>query len=248
MGFEYFIRTVPDSFPPRIPETFILVFIAALVLTARYVKTPRLFAVLGICLQLAVLTWFAYAGTLVTDGLPLYHCRISLWVISIGILFGIRSKFIVWISMLGITSSLLVLLMRDMDPFAYPHITNFYYFLGHGIIFLIAVSYLDFYYVRLKIAEIGLYTLGLHILIYFADAVLGANYAYLMKLPLINVYVFNRFSFLIVTLLIIAIVSTTKTVLETTAVADILRINSRVNRLRRINKRKKLRKNSGSSQ
>ena len=233
-----------DSFPPRIPETFIFVFIAALFLIARYVKTPRVFAVLGISLQVMILVWFAYAGTLIDEGLPLYHCRISLWVISVGILFKIRSKFIVWMSLLGIPSALLVLVMRDMDPFAYPHITNFYYFLGHGVIFLIAVSYIDFYYVRLRIKEIAIYALGLHSFIYFVDLILSTNYAYLIKLPLIDVYVFNKFSFWVVTLIVIAIVSTMQTIVETTDVVDMLKINSRINRRRRISKRRKLRRAS----
>lgn len=244
MGFEHFLRSKPDACAPGISGTFIIIFIIALFLIARYVKAPKLYAVLGISLQIMILAWYIKSGILLKDGLPLYHCRISLWVISIGILLQIRSKFIVWMSMLGIPSSLLVLIMRDMDPFMFPHITNLYYFLGHGVIFLISISYIDFYYERLNVREIAAYALGLHIFIYFIDVFLRANYAYLIELPIIKTEMFNRFSFFIVTLLVISIVTTMKTILETTAMADMLKLNSRINRRCKVNKRRKLRKTS----
>jgi len=186
MDLTYFFRTVEDAAAPKIPIWFLAGLLLVLLLLAAYVKAPKLYAVIAIGLQITILCWYGLSHILIPDGLPLYHCRISLWVVSIGILFNIRSKFILWLSYLGIAMSLMVLLMRDMDPYSFPHITNFYYFLGHGAIFLISASYIERYEEKLSVKQSLVYALLLHTAVLGIDILLNSNYAYLRKLPIIN--------------------------------------------------------------
>lgn len=222
MDLAYFFRTVEDAAAPKIPVWFIVVFTLALVLLAAYVKAPKLYAVIAIGFQTTILCWYGLSHILIPDGLPLYHCRISLWVVSIGILFNIRSKFILWLSYLGIAMSLMVLLMRDMDPYSFPHITNFYYFLGHGAIFLISASYIEKYEEKLSVKQSLVYALLLHTAVLGIDILLNSNYAYLRKLPIINSPTADKFAFFIVTVVVVATVFLTQKIVELKPVKSFL--------------------------
>lgn len=210
MDSAYFFRAVEDAAAPEVSIRFLAAFLLVLMLLAAYVKAPKVYALVAISLQTAILFWYGYSKILLPDGLPLYHCRISLWVISMGILFEKRSKFILWLSYLGIAMSLAVLLMRDMNRYAFPHITNFYYFLGHGAIFLISVSYIEKCEERLSVRQSLIYALVLHGPILLVDIFLNSNYAYLRRLPLINSSEVNKYSFFIVTLTVVATVLATQ--------------------------------------
>lgn len=214
MDLAYFFRCAEDAKAPSVPVWLLVVFLLALVLMARYVKAPKTYAVVAICLQLAILSWYVCSNLLWNDGLPLYHCRISLWAISIGLLFNIRGKFILWLSYLGIATSLMVLLMRDMNAYSFPHITNFYYFFGHGVIFLIAVAYIEKYEEKLSIKESVIYALILHAVVYVINICLHSNYSYLCRLPIINSPAADKFSFVIVTVIVVAIVFLTQKIVE----------------------------------
>ncbi len=222
----YFFRTVEETAAPKIPGLFIGLFILALFLISRYVKMPKLFAYGAIFLQVVILSWYLYSGNLLMEGLPLYHCRISIWVIGLGIIFEKKSKFITWISLVAMPCSILVLMMRDMDMFAFPHITNYYYFLGHGFIFLIAASYLDLYFEKNNFKDICIYSLSLHLGIYFVNVFLHTNYAYIMKLPLVTSPILNDFSFLVITLSMVAIVTTMQIILEATPLTSWLNMSN----------------------
>lgn len=224
--FEYFFRVVEDAKAPNIPMLFVVLYILSLVLIARHLKKPKLFAVIAIVLQVVILFWYNFAGIILHIGLPLYHCRVVIWLVSLGILFNKKSKILVWLSLLGIPASIMVLLMRDMHLYQFPHITNFYYFLGHGMIFLICVCYLDYYYESISIKEISLYTVVLHLIINGANIIFKANYAYLTKLPLINNDLLNNFSFLIITLMIIFMAISMREIVENTRFTEVLDIDT----------------------
>ncbi|MGX7106512.1 TMEM164 family acyltransferase [Hutsoniella sourekii] len=203
MDLHYFFRVVEDSQGPRVPLFIVMVFIGGLLLLVRYFNFAKLYACIGLLLQLTILCWYFKAGRLLSEGLPLYHCRIMLWLLSLGLLLEVRSRLIVWVSILGITFSLPVLLIRDMDAYAFPHITGFYYFLGHGMIFLMAISYLRRFYVHLRIENIMMYSIGCNLFIQLFNELLGANYGYLQTLPLLGNDVSNHYAFVIVSLVII---------------------------------------------
>lgn len=226
MKFSYFFRFIEDPAAPRVPVLTLVLFMIALFLIARNMKRPKTFAGIAIGLQTVMLIWYFKAGLLLIDGLPLYHCRIAIWVVSIGLLLDKKSKFIVWISILSVPASLLVLLVRDMDHFAFPHITNFYYFLGHGMIFLIAISYIDFYYADLTFKDTAFYTLSVHISVYFINILFGSNYAYVTKVPFIGDKIPSWLSFTIITMVIIGMVTTMQKILEGTDFVNFLKLRN----------------------
>lgn len=205
MNIPYFFRVMEDGVAPNIPLVFMIALIVGLFLLIRYVDRPKLYGLFGLSLQLVMLAWYWKAETLIQDGLPLYHCRIIIWIIGFGLLLNIQSKLITWASILGIAFALPVLLIRDMNPYKFPHITGFYYILGHSAIFLMAVSYLRHYYVKVGSAEIISYTMGLHLFIQLINLLLGSNYAYLRVLPLIDDSGINHYAFYIMSVVVIGV-------------------------------------------
>lgn len=224
MDFNHFIRTTQDLKAPNINLVFVLAFIVFLVFIARNIKAPRFYAASAIIFQIIMMIWYQYAGIFGEFGLPLYHCRIAVWALSIGILFKIKSPVLVLFALLGIPASLIVLLMRDMHTFAFPHITNFYYLIVHGLIFLISVNYLDYFRVELSKKKILKYTFITHIMIYIVDILLNANYGYLVQLPLIDNEILNKFSFLIVTVIIFCFVCIMNVIMKQDKVKKFLKI------------------------
>ena len=129
-------------------------------------------------------------------------------------------------SLLSIPASLIVLLVRDMDKFAFPHLTNFYYFLGHGVIFLIAISYIDFFYTDISFKDIAIYTLSFHIAVYFINELFGSNYAYVTSVPFIGSKIPSWLSFIIITVVIIGMVTTMQKILEGTDFARLVKLKN----------------------
>ena len=59
-----------------------------------------------------------------TEGLPLYHCRVAILALALGLIFKINLLLNIgayW----GIFGSISALLVVGADPFAFPHVTQF---------------------------------------------------------------------------------------------------------------------------
>jgi len=90
-------------------------------------------------------------------------------------------------SYLGIITSILALLFPGLDPFSFPHITQFSYFIGHlfllwGSVYLlfikkIGMSKEDF---KKTIIFINVY----HLLMLFINKIIDSNYAYMSSPPI----------------------------------------------------------------
>lgn len=215
---HYLFRIIEDAQAPHLPVYAIVGLIASLLVILKYLKYPKLFAVSAILLQIVMMYWYIKANLIISIGLPLYHCRIILWAVSIGLLFNLRSQLLVWFSLLGVPASLAVLIISDMHHYQFPHITNIYYWLSHSLIFLICMHYLQRYYVKLNWQRIVTNTLILHLLIQIANVIFKANYAYLMKLPLINYPILNTMSFVIMTIGISLVVILMNLLVEKTSI------------------------------
>lgn len=215
---HYLFRIIEDTQAPHLPVYAIVGLIISLLIILKYLKYPKLFAVSAILLQIVMMYWYIKADLIISIGLPLYHCRIILWAVSIGLLFNIHSQLFVWLSLLGVPASLIVLVISDMHPYQFPHITNCYYWLSHSLIFLTCMHYLQRYYVKLNWQRIVTYTLILHLLIQITNLTFNANYAYLMKLPLINHPILNTMSFMIMTIGISLIVLLMNLLVEKTSI------------------------------
>ena len=204
MDIQYFFRVAEDSAAPEVPLPFIIGCIAMMFYIARRLDRPKVFAWLAIAMQVMILTWYQLTGNLLADGLPLYHCRIAIWVLSIGILLDKRTKLMTWSSLIGMPFSLIVLLIRDMNEYQFPHITNVYYFAGHILIFLMSYHYLTEQPVKISSQALIFYTLAIHCGVELVNLLLGSDYSYLRRLPILSYGDINRYAFLIVTVCVLA--------------------------------------------
>lgn len=201
-----FFRIVEDKNAQDISIIFIILFIIGLIVLSRNVKELKYLALTSIFFQIIIMIWYEKAGILWSIGLPLYHCRIIIWSMSLAVLFKLKDEFFVWLSLIGTPFSVIVLLMRDMHSYKFPHITNIYYFASHALIFLLCVGYLKQDYRRLHLLKILMYALTLNAVIQMANNLFGANYGYLEHLPLINSTQMDKFAFFIVTGILVSVV------------------------------------------
>lgn len=146
--------------------------------------------VIGVTLliqQIVLYSWYLGANfKVITEGLPLYHCRVAIIALSLGLIFNkdVLTKIgAYW----GFSGSILALIVVRPDGFYYPHITLFSFFIGHYFLLWGAVQILFVkkigmskkdYYFMLK------FTTGYHIFIFFVNNILGANYAYMASSPI----------------------------------------------------------------
>ena len=158
-------------------------------------RRARRFSVLlaGILLtdQIVLYAWQFGSGFFqMALSLPLFHCRIAIWLLIIGVL-GQR-KTILRVGMCwGAAGALLAMLVPDLYNFRFPHYTNFQFFIGHMV-----MGWLIFHLLWHERERIGRHEIRAVVLIstLYNVAMLGvnialrphfpaANYGYMMELP-----------------------------------------------------------------
>lgn len=139
--------------------------------------------------QLFLYSWY-FIGKYhtLTEGLPLYHCRIAIIFIGIGLIFN-RNTIIKIGSYWGIFCSISALVFPGLDPFTFPHITQFSYFIGHlfllwGSVYLLSVKNIGMSKSDLK--NVIIFTNSYSLLMFIINNMIGSNYGY-MSLPPINI-------------------------------------------------------------
>lgn len=139
--------------------------------------------------QLFLYSWY-FTGKYhpLTEGLPLYHCRISIIFIGIGLIFN-KNTIAKIGSYWGIFGSISALLFPGLDPFTFPHITQFSYFIGHlfllwGSVYLLSVKKIGMS--KLDLKNILIFTNSYHLLMFILNNKIGSNYGY-MNSPPINI-------------------------------------------------------------
>lgn len=81
--------------------------------------------------QIVLYIWqFASGYFKLEVSLPLYHCRVSVWFLIIGVLFDdslLKTLGIYW----GSVGSIVAMILVDLYDFSFPHYTNFQFFIVH---------------------------------------------------------------------------------------------------------------------
>lgn len=155
--------------------------------------------------QLILYTWyFTSKYNLLKEGLPLFHCRIAIIFVGIGLIFN-RKPLMKIGSYWGIFGSISALLLPGIDPFSFPHITQFSYFIGHlfllwGSIYLLRVKKIGMSEIDLK--NLLVFTTTYHLLMLMINTILNSNYAYMNSPPF---YIGDRLNPLIYSLTVIMI-------------------------------------------
>lgn len=154
-------------------------------------KESRLFEIfIGSILlvqQLTLYTWYIGGNYhFLKEGLPLFHCRIAIIMLIIGLIF--KNDFMTKMgSYWGVFGSTSALIFPGLDPFAFPHITQISYFIGHilllwGSVYLLFVKNIGMSKIEFK--KVLIITNIYHITIFVLNNIIGSNYAYMKSSPI----------------------------------------------------------------
>lgn len=146
--------------------------------------------------QISLYSWYFKSNyNILTEGLPLYHCRIAILLLGLGLLF--KNKALMKIgSYWGIFGSIAALLSPGVDPFTFPHITQFSFFIGHlfllwGALYILFVKKVGMSSHDLKLALI--FTNIYHPLMFIINSNISSNYGYMNRPPISALNVVNPY-------------------------------------------------------
>lgn len=194
--FKYFFRNTSEYSNFKIfgsgHISILLVAILGVVSMIKRIGISRKFEkIVGIVLlsQQAILyTWYLLSGyKLLTEGLPLYHCRIAILLTGIGLLFNksiCKKLGSIW----GLIGAVFALVYPSgLDPFIFPHITQFSFFIGH--LFLLWGSVYCIFVKSIKLNKKDLkttiyFTNIYHISVFILNHMIGANYGFMRISPI----------------------------------------------------------------
>ena len=194
--FKYFFRNTSEYSNFKIfgsgHISILLVAILGVVSMIKRIGISRKFEkIVGIVLlsQQAILyTWYLLSGyKLLTEGLPLYHCRIAILLTGIGLLFN-KSICKKLGSMWGLIGAVFALVYPSgLDPFIFPHITQFSFFIGH--LFLLWGSVYCIFVECIKLNKKDLkttiyFTNIYHTSVFILNHMIGANYGFMRISPI----------------------------------------------------------------
>ncbi|MDO4778241.1 MAG: TIGR02206 family membrane protein [Tissierellia bacterium] len=160
---SYFFRGIEDGYKlplfGKVHITLLFVWLIGMILISVFSEKIRLKfknnlflkLLVGILLvdQIVLYAWQFGSGFFRFDiSLPLYHCRISVFLMIIGVFFDkkwAKSVGLYW----GILGTVMAMILPDLYKFSYPHYTNFQFFivhilLGYVSMYIIAVEMYNF--------------------------------------------------------------------------------------------------------
>jgi len=162
--------------------------------------------------QLIVLySW--YWGNLMplSESLPFYHCRIAMFVM---LLIPGTSKYKQYFALLETFGATAALAYPLFDPYPFPHVTILSFIIGHVALLGNALLYLfrNYQPSLLDLKNVAVITFALNGLIWVVNLVVGGDYGFLNKPPLVGSFG-QPLNYLIVsTVIVIAIRLTGKLV------------------------------------
>jgi hypothetical integral membrane protein (TIGR02206 family) len=97
-------------------------------------RLARVLAVILLADQIVLYLWQFLSGYFNVElSLPLYHCRICVWLLILDLIFGVKVLRHIWVywAFLG---SFFSMAFMDLYRFDFPHYTNFQFFIVHLLI------------------------------------------------------------------------------------------------------------------
>lgn len=161
--------------------------------------------------QIILYAWQLGSGYFRLDmSLPLYHCRIAIWFIIIGVLSNnknIKTLGVIW----GSLGSTLAMILPEIYAFNFPHYTNFQFFIAHitlgwiiSNVLIVQKFQISEKELRFALKFTNIYNISLVIFNFALRTIYpDTNYGYMLALPgkivignpiihsLIMIFVFN---------------------------------------------------------
>ena len=164
-------------------------------------------------LQLIVLySWYWGNQMPLSESLPFYHCRIAMFVM---LLIPGTSKYKQYFALLGTFGATAALAYPLFDPYPFPHVTILSFIIGHVALLGNALLYLFKNYEAslLNLKNVTVITFSLNALIGVVNLVVGGDYGFLNKPPLVGNHG-QLANYLIVSSVLVAAISLTAKVVE----------------------------------
>ena len=164
-------------------------------------------------LQLIVLySWYWGNQMPLSESLPFYHCRIAMFVM---LLIPGTSKYKQYFALLGTFGATAALAYPLFDPYPFPHVTILSFIIGHVALLGNALLYLFKNYEAslLNLKNVTVITFSLNALIGIVNLVVGGDYGFLNKPPLVGNHGLLA-NYLIVSSVLVVAISLTAKVLE----------------------------------
>ena len=164
-------------------------------------------------LQLIVLySWYWGNQMPLSESLPFYHCRIAMFVM---LLIPGTSKYKQYFALLGTFGATAALAYPLFDSYPFPHVTILSFIIGHVALLGNALLYLFKNYEAslLNLKNVTVITFSLNALIGVVNLVVGGDYGFLTKPPLVGNHGLLA-NYLIVSSVLVAAVSLTAKVVE----------------------------------
>ena len=141
--------------------------------------------------QIILYIWQIKSGHFSWDmSLPLYHCRIAVWMLIIGVGFNIRKMKLIGIYW-GSLGSVMALILTDLYNFKFPHYTNFQFFLVHILMGWLIIGLLSLPNIiinkkdhKFVLIFTNIYNMALFVFnILMSKSYPEVNYGYMKELP-----------------------------------------------------------------
>lgn len=186
--------------------TMILIWLSVIILIILFrkklaqLKDPARLAKIGAFIllvdQVVLYSWQFLSGYFNVElSLPLYHCRICVWLLILDVIFGVKVLRSIWIYW-GFLGSFFAMAFMDLYNFDFPHYTNFQFYIVHyllGWMIFYVIFALDYRFekkgLKLALLVTTLYNVGLIIFngicngTFITHADIAFNYGYMSFPP-----------------------------------------------------------------
>lgn len=147
-------------------------------------KWQRIFKGIQVIQLLLLYGWYLGTRAPISVALPLYHCRLAMFVV---LLAPEKSIYKEYFALIGVFGSICALVYPIFDPFPLVHVTIFSFIVGHLALLGNALNSLllqDSYHLTPR--KITGMTFGINTVILLVDVVTGGDYGFLRDLPLLG--------------------------------------------------------------
>ena len=211
--------TTQISEPPQFELHWYIGLLSLLALTFyisyRYrdkVAYQRFIQILQALQLIALYSWYWGNHMPLSESLPFYHCRIAMFVM---LLIPGTSKYKQYFALLGTFGATAALAYPLFDPYPFPHVTILSFIIGHVALLGNALLYLFRNYDAslLNLKNVTVITFSLNALIGVVNLVVGGDYGFLNKPPLVGNFG-QPLNYLIVSSVLVIAISLTAKLLE----------------------------------
>ena len=171
---------------PMLHLTILLTIIGILYWAYKDGQAPyfkKLFASIQWIQIISLYTWYVTQTFDWSISLPFYHCRMAMLAI---LCLPDRNRHKPYFALLGLVGGILSFIYPIMDTYAWPHLTQFSFVIGHLALIGNCAAYLFWSQAIFKISRRGLvsFVLGMNLFILLINQVTGGDYGFMRKLPL----------------------------------------------------------------